>query len=120
MDVLRNSGDVSRTQTLMASTLRCHHPFESNRHVQPCDGIETDIFEEIPPGGTTFHRKPKWDKDLLNARGFASPPNATLRSCFGTDVPQHVPQHKADLGSVCDLGIPPGTLRNAPSEPLPS
>ena len=41
------------------------------------------------PGDTPVNGNSKSNQVLPKARGFASPPNATVRSCFRTNIPQN-------------------------------
>ena len=45
--------------------------------------IQGYIFGENPPGDTNIGCTSKRNRILLKARGFAAPPSATVRSCFG-------------------------------------
>jgi hypothetical protein len=42
------------------------------------------------PGDPTVNRNPTWNTVLPKSHGFASPPNATVSSCFRTNVPHQM------------------------------
>jgi hypothetical protein len=60
-------------------------------HVKAIPSMRNVHARSGSPGDTNFKRNLKWNTVLPKARGFASPPNATVRRCFGSN----------------DLSIPP-------------